>query len=118
MTVLALQSRYRNRPSLFWSLCAELWRFLVAEGMEAVILEATPAMLARYCRLGFPLERIGELRLHWGEDCYLCRMDLRMVAGAMLMQAGKSPIYRTHVGKAARSKRGPARGWTLLRTPP
>ena len=105
VTVLALLARYRNRPALFWSLCAELWRFLIAEDIEAVILEATPAMLARYCRLGFPLERIGDLREHWGEECYLCRMDLRMVAGAMLMQAGKSPIYRTLVGKAARSRR-------------
>src|SRR5689334_304406 len=30
VTVLALQTRYRNRPALFWSLCAELWRFLIA----------------------------------------------------------------------------------------
>ncbi len=105
ITVLAFREPYRGHPALFWSVCAELWRYLVGENMEAVLLEATPAMQRRYCRIGFPLEIVGELRPHWGEDCYLCRMDLRTVAGAMLMQAGKSPIYRTLVGKAARSKR-------------
>jgi len=105
ITVLAFQAPYRGRPALLWSVCSELWRFLVAENIEAVLLEATPVMYRRYCKLGFPLEIIGELRPHWGEACHLCRLDVRAVAGAMLMQAGKSPIYRSLIEQAVRPKR-------------
>ena len=102
IAILALQPQYRGCVRLFWSLCAECWRFCVGQGIEALTLEVTPLMLRRYVRLGWPLEVIGALRLHWGEDCYLCRVDIRAVAGSMLMRCVRSPIYRPLVYQASR----------------
>ena len=102
IAILAIQPQYRGSVRLFWSLCAECWRFCVGQGIEALTLEVTPLMLRRYCRLGWPLEVIGDLRLHWGEDCYLCQVDLRSVAGSMLMRCVRSPIYRPLVYQASR----------------
>ena len=100
VTVLAMRREYRGRLRLFWSLCAEFWRFCVAENIDTIVVETTPAMLVRYRRLGWPLEVIGDLRLHWGEECYLCRLDVRSVAGSMLMRSLRSSIYRALVDKA------------------
>ena len=100
ITILALRPEFRGHLRLFWPLGVELWRFCVREGIDRLILEATPSMRARYCRLGFPLQEIGELRMHWGEPCYLCQMDLRLVAGELLMRALKSPIYRPMIVQA------------------
>ena len=58
----------------------ELWRSCEAQGITELWLEATPPTLAVYRRLGFPLKVVGELRTHWGEDCYLCRMGVAEVA--------------------------------------
>ena len=103
VTILALSQKYRGKQGLFWSLCIEMWRFCTEQGMDTLVLEATPSMMERYRKLKWPLESIGDLRLHWGEECYLCQMDLRTAAGAMLIQAQRSPSYRTLIGKAARS---------------
>ena len=74
----------------------------MARGIEAIVIEATPPMLARYRRLGFDLTVIGELRPHWGEDCYLCQADATLVAGAMLRRAVRSPAFRAIVTEAMR----------------
>lgn len=39
-------------------------------------LEATPAKLKVYRRLGWPLCVRGDLREHWGEPCALCSLDV------------------------------------------
>ena len=65
-------------------------------------MEATPATLKLYQRLGWPLEIIGDLRPHWGEGCYLCRMDVQDVAAALALKAQKSQTYRLLVEQAYR----------------
>ena len=64
------------------------------------MLEATPSTLRLYRRLGWPLEVVGELRMHWGEECYLCRMDVQEVAAALAAKARKSDTYRVLVEQA------------------
>lgn len=102
VTMLALCPQYRGRHGLFWPLCVEFWRWCVAEGVETVVLEATPLMLERYRRVGWPLEVIGDLRTHWGEECYLTGMKVREVAGSLLARALRSPIYRVLIEQAIR----------------
>ena len=102
--VLALREEYRGRFGLFWPLCVELWRCCCAQGVQAIIVEATAATLRLYQRLGWPLEIIGDLRPHWGEDCYLCRMDVQDVAAALALKAQKSKTYRLLVEQAYRSE--------------
>lgn len=106
VTVLALDRKYRGRPDLFGPLCVELWRSCAADGIETIIIEATPATLAVYRRLGWPLEIIGELRRHWGEECYLCRMGVREVAEALSLKARRSPSHRRMVEQAYRDQHG------------
>jgi hypothetical protein len=105
VTVLGLLPKYRGTPAYFWALCIELWRLCSKAGIEAVILEATPPMLERYRKLGWPLTEIGRLRVHWGEPCVLAYLDFDLVAIAMLKRALRSPAYRTLVAQAVRSGR-------------
>lgn len=92
--ILALLPQCRGRHGLLWPLCVAMWRLCVAEGVTSLLLEATPPTLAVYRRLGFPLEVVGGLREHWGEDCYLCRMGVREVAEALAAKAARSRTYR------------------------
>jgi hypothetical protein len=105
-TVLAVRREHRGRPSLFWLLCSEAWRLCVMEGIDGLVIEATPDMLRRYRRVGWPLEVVGDLRTHWGEKCYLCRMDVCALAGTMLVRALRSPMYRDMVARAIRPAEG------------
>ena len=105
VTVLGFLPEYRGSPAFFWALCIELWRMCQKARIEAVILEATPAMLDRYRRLGWPLEEIGMPRIHWGEPCVLAYMELDKVALAMLKRALRSPAYRSLINQAVRSSR-------------
>jgi hypothetical protein len=105
VTILALRPEYRGRHGLFWPLCVELWRWCVAEHVKTVVLEATPIMLERYRRVGWPLSVIGERRIHWGEECLLCRMQVDEVAGSLLARALRSAIYRPLILQAIRSGR-------------
>ena len=59
-------------------------------------------MLRLYRRLGWPLTIIGELRLHWGEKCYLCSMGVREVADALASKAERASSYRLLVDQAHR----------------
>lgn len=94
--VLAVRSEFRGRDSAaaFWSLGVALWRYCIENGIKMIYLEATPKMLRCYKLLGWPLEIIGELREHWGEPCYPCRLSAREVAGSLAERALTSRTYR------------------------
>ncbi len=100
VTILAVRPEWRGRPGLFWPLCTALWRLCIAEQIESLVLQSTSKMLNRYRKVGFPLEVIGDLREHWGEPAYLCRLDVREVAGALMEMALRFPSYRSLIGQA------------------
>ena len=102
VTVLAIDKAFRGRAGIFWPLCTELWRLCVREQIGTLVLEATPEMFDKYCRAGWPLEIVGDLRMHWGENCYLCIMSVQAVAGSLLQLALKSPTYRVLIDQAIR----------------
>ena len=100
VTILALKEAYRGRCGLFWPLCVELWRLCRRQDVRTLLLEATPPTLRLYRRLGWPLEIVGDLRRHWGEDCYLCGMDVRAVAETLTEKALRAETYRDLVAQA------------------
>lgn len=102
VTVLALREEFRGRPRLFEPLCVELWRCCVNAGIERIVIEATPPTLRLYRRIGWPLEIIGDLRMHWGEECYLCHMGVKQVAEALTEKALRSASHRSLAGQAYR----------------
>jgi hypothetical protein len=102
ITILALGAEFRGHEGLFWGLCVEMWRYCVEKNIEAVLLECTPPMLKLYRRIGWPLNVIGELRMHWGEECYLCQMQTIEFAGSILARAIRSQAYRELVCQASR----------------
>ena len=106
VTILALERQYRGRPRLFGCLCVELWRRCVATGMGQIVIEATPPTLRLYRRLGWPLRIIGDLRPHWGEECYLCCMGVQAVGDALAAKAERSGSYRALVDQAYRDLPG------------
>lgn len=63
VTMLALQEEHRAHSCLFWPLCVELWRWCRQQGIQSILLEATPPTLRVYQRLGWPLSVIGDLRI-------------------------------------------------------
>jgi len=103
ISVLAVEREHRGTGGLLWPLCAAMWRYCVAHRIADISLEVTPNTYRLYRRLGWPLEIVGELRPHWGEDqCYLCRMGAADVAGAMLVRAPRSAAYRDVVALMSR----------------
>lgn len=72
-----------------------------------LFIEVTPRVLPLYHRLGWPLNIVGELRSHWGEDCYLCTLGIPEVAEALLRRAEHSPYYRQIVAQAFRVTTAP-----------
>jgi hypothetical protein len=96
IAVLAVEPQWRGRfGGLFWLLAAEMWRHCVLTGVEELWLEATPRTLRCYRRLGWPLQVRGDLRMHWGEPCYVCSLDVCQVAGELARRAVRSPAYRS-----------------------
>jgi hypothetical protein len=140
VAVLALDEAVRGQTLLFWRLAVEMWRHAVAAGVTTLSLEVTPRVLPIYRRLGWPLEVRGELRPHWGEDCYLCALGVPEVAETLLRRAEHSDYYRQIIAQAfrmrldrrdrrlrlseagisppRRPRRGPARETGLPRDPP
>lgn len=115
VAILALSEPFRGQGSLFWTLGVELWRYCVGEGIATLFIEVTPRVLPLYRRLGWPLQIEGELRRHWGEECYLCTLGIPEVAAALLRRAEQSPFYRQIVAQAFRvtlpaRKRHPPKG--------
>ena len=104
VTILALGKEYRGHPHLFGPLCVELWRWCAAGGAEQIVIEATPPTLRLYRRLGWPLRIIGDLRPHWGEDCYLCAMGVWEVADSLAAKAERARSYRSLVDQAHRAR--------------
>ena len=99
ISIMAVRREYRGAAGLMWPLCVAMWRYCVAQRITDITLEVTPKTYLLYKRLGWPLEIIGDLRPHWGDDlCYLCRMEAAQVAGAMLLKAPRSAAYRDIVG--------------------
>lgn len=103
VTLMALLPQYRGRAFLFWPLCVELWRYCIAEGFEAILLETTPATLRFYRRIGWPLEEIGDLRPHWEEECLLCRMDVQEAGAIVCRKAGRTASYQALVQQGYRT---------------
>ena len=109
ISIMAVQQQYRGSAGLLWPLCVAMWRYCAAHRITDITLEVTPKTYLLYKRLGWPLEVVGELRPHWGDDlCYLCRMESGEVAGAMLLKAPRSAAYRDIVGLMSRPWDEPA----------
>ena len=102
IAILALGTEYRGQPLLFWRLAVEMWRDAVGKGITTLFIEVTPRVLPIYQRLGWPLQIVGELREHWGEDCYLCTLGIPEVAEALLRRAEHSGYYRQIIAQAFR----------------
>lgn len=103
ISVLAVKREHRGTAELLWPLCVAMWRYCAAHRITDISLEVTPDLYRLYLRLGWPLEIVGDLRPHWGEDCcYLCRMGTADVAGAMLLRTLRSAEYRNIVGMMSR----------------
>lgn len=102
VAILALEEAHRGQGLLFWRVVVEMWRHCVGAGVTNLYLEVTPRVLPLYRRLGWPLEIRGELRMHWGEPCYLCTLGVPEVAEALLRRAESSAYYREIIGQAFR----------------
>jgi ribosomal protein S18 acetylase RimI-like enzyme len=94
VTMLALKKEFRGRRGLFWLLCGEMYRYCWRERLTRLWLEVTPPTLRAYRRFGWPLEIVGDSRVHWGEECYPCRFDLREAARLLAQRAMRSPTHR------------------------
>lgn len=102
VAILALDQAARGQSLLFWRLATEMWRYCVGQGMTTLFIEVTPRVLPLYRRLGWPLQIVGEKRMHWGEECYLCTLGIPDVARALLQKAETSPYYREIIAQAFR----------------
>jgi len=102
VAMLAVDTAYRGQGILFWHLAVEMWRHCVGAGVTTLWIEVTPRVLPLYRRLGWPLTIRGQVRRHWGEDCYLCTLGIPDVAQALLQRAEGSPYYRQIVAQAFR----------------
>ncbi len=98
ISIMAVSREYRGTAELLWPLCIAMWRYCAAHRITDISLEVTPDLYRLYRRLGWPLEIVGDLRPHWGEDCFLCRMGAAEVAGAMVIRAMRSSGYQAIVG--------------------
>lgn len=102
VAVLALAPHFRGQSMLFWRLVVEMWRHCVGEGIAVLSIEVTPRVLPLYQRLGWPLKVQGDLRSHWGEECYLCTLGVPEAAESLLRRAEESLYYREIVAQAFR----------------
>lgn len=97
VAIIAVAAAHRGRIDSFWALCQDLWLYAADNRIEALSLECTERMLVVYRRLGLPLQVVGELREHWGEPCYLTKVDTVAVAGSVVIKARKSDVFRKMV---------------------
>ena len=108
ISIMAVRREYRGNAELLWPLCIAMWRYCASHHIADISLEVTPNLYRLYRRLGWPLEIVGSLRPHWGEDCFLCRMGTTEVAGAMVVKAMQSRAYRGIVGMMSELSEDPA----------
>ena len=102
IAILALKKSYRGDYMLMWKPCISMWQYCKRVGIEELWIVATPRTLAAYRRLGWPLMVRGELRSHWGEDCYLTSMTVDGVAASLEAKARRSLKYRKIVASMHR----------------
>ena len=102
IAILALDAAVRGQSLLFWRLAVEMWRHCVGTGVNTLFIEVTPRVFPLYRRLGWPLKVEGELRRHWGEDCYFCSLGIPEVAEALLRRAEESGYYQQIIAQAFR----------------
>ena len=117
VSIMALEEQYRGQSALFWLLAAEMWRYCVGEGIGCLFIEVTPRVLPIYQRMGWPLVIQGEKRLHWGEDCYLCSMEVPEVTSELLRRSERSMSYRAVATQAFRLQEEPGEYWAVVDPP-
>ena len=100
IAMLALAAGQRGDPLLFWRIVVEAWRYCVAEGITTLMIEVTPRVLTLYRRLGWPLVIVGDRRIHWGEDCFLCSLNVAEVAASLLGRSFRARYARQVVMQA------------------
>lgn len=94
IALLALDPKIRGRQELFWLLCIEMWRYCRAHDIDSLYVEVTPANLKLYRRLGWPLQVVGSLRKHWGEECYPGTMTTSAIGREIATRSLHSLRYR------------------------
>ena len=92
--MLTVKPEYRRSPTLFWQLCAEMWRYCWRQEIKTLWLEATPETHNKYVRLGWPLKIMAEGRVHWGEECFPCELDLMQAASDLAVRSIRSGLPR------------------------
>lgn len=102
LAMLGLLGEARGHRLHFWHLGIEMWRFCIAVGITTLFIEVTPRVLPLYQYLGWPLTICGDTLLHWGEECYLCTMELPDVAQTLLRRAQNSRHYHRIIAQAFR----------------
>lgn len=103
LIVLALTSEFRGKRQALWTLCTEMWRYCKTRGFEQLILVVPTPNLRVYNRLGWSLEVSGPERLHWGEPCLPCRLNVATVEAAMQSKARIAPSLRPLIDQAFRN---------------
>ena len=88
IALLALDLKYRGHTKVLFAL---LWNHILRvcqeNGIAELWAEVAPFNLPLYRRLGWPLEVMSELRPHWGEECYPCRIEVEEAANKMQKKA-------------------------------
>lgn len=80
--LLALASEFRGRPELHGILCVSMGHHCSTLGICSLLTETPLASLKGY-RRWWGAKEIGEPRLHWGELCHPCVVDIP-TAGSMV----------------------------------
>jgi len=101
IALIAFDKKHRGY-NLFWLVCVEMWRFCVRRNIVELWVEATTTNIGIYRKLGWPLEIKGELRKHWGEACYPCRMLVSEIEQIALGRARNSLRYKKIIEQSQR----------------
>ncbi len=91
--VLALRPELRGKRLMCWLLAVEAWRFCSTHDFAELWMAVTPRRLRQYAALGWPLQVMGKLRPHWGEECYPCRVVLEDAAEYVRSRAVTSRFH-------------------------
>lgn len=74
----------------YWSLIATMWPLLAKEGIDDLWAEVPVQNFGPYRRFGWPLVKMGEPRMHWGESCFPCQTR-RLKAQASMKRYARIP---------------------------
>ena len=100
LALIAFLSEYRGKCALFWRVLVEVWRYCHQQGINELWMEITPRILKLYRKLGWPLEVMGPLRHHWGEECYPCMVDVQELEDLFIGKARQSSFYQELLAQA------------------